>query len=263
MATLKTIRTWVSALLDQDLVSGDIPTSGVYWTRDQVNLWINEAYKNIYAQLVDIEAPWLEIEGTGTYTAGARFMSIQTMLSITYDPLKLTGVYDITGNTSSYGAIIPFTPYQQFSQRQNGLNNVGTSGVLYGQRCCSWAGHEPMQLFLNPRPQTNLSLRVRWVPALPSTKNAAVVTRNVEAMSNDNDIPCSIPVAFHEVLSTYAAIQAKLKEESDFRPLQMRYDLLLAQLLKSADERQQENSRTVFVTDGSDYEGTGGFWDYR
>lgn len=262
MATLKTIRTWVSTLLDQDLVSADIPTTGVYWTRDQVNLWINEAYKSIYAQLVDIEAPWLEIEGTGTYTASARFMSLQTMLTITYDPLKLTGVYNITGNSAGFGTMIPFVPYQQFSQRASGAS-VRASSFNVGTAVCSWSGHEPMQLFINPRPIAALTLRVRWVPALPSIKNVAVVTRNNEVMSDDADVPCSIPVAFHEVLSTYAAIQAKIKEESDFRPLQMRYDLLLAQLLKSADERQQENSRSVFVTDGSEYEDGSSNWNYR
>ena len=114
----------------------DIPTSGVHWTRDMVNDWIVEGYELIYEALVDIEAPMVEIEATGTYTASERLVSLQTMLSISYDPLKLMGVFDVTSDTTAFGMPLDFMAYNQFDAMRDPFDAGGTA--RYGNRAFTY-----------------------------------------------------------------------------------------------------------------------------
>jgi hypothetical protein len=270
MATAKELRQQVARDLDQPLVEGDVPRSGVFWTRHEVNQWLNEAYRHIYAKLAEIEAPWLVTEATGTYTSGSRFMAIRDadpddttggLLSIDHDPLKIAGIFDITGDSTEYGTRIRYMPYNQFEayrssvSRQGGTPPANVAGW-------TWWGHEPMNISLYPLPSGNIELRIRFVPGTPtvlvrSNFGEDDVFRGGRFLSDlaisDGAEPVSIPANFHDILPAYAVVKAKQKEESDYRDHQRRYEELLAQLLQSAEERQVESSRSVFVSDSSDY----------
>jgi hypothetical protein len=76
MATLLEMRRSVSRRLDQPLVGNDIPTSGVFWTQAEVNEWINNGRRQVYAEIAELEGPTLTAEATGTYTSGARSVAI-------------------------------------------------------------------------------------------------------------------------------------------------------------------------------------------
>jgi len=260
MATLKELREWVSRDLDQRLVDGDVPTDAdgtSFWSREDINYWLNEAYRLTYARLVEVEAPWLTIEETGTYTANSRKMSVQALLGINYDPLKITGVYDITGDTTGYGDPILSAPYQQFGRQQRPLSQSATS--------LSWSifGHSPMNVAIHPRPAAALTLRMQIIPATPSIMlNVGGEARRLQLpLFHDGARPAAVPDAFHEVLSAYAVVKAKEKEESDPSAHRARYQELTIQLLQSAEERQGDASRHVFVVDGGDYDfgGLGGW----
>jgi len=272
MATVVDLRRQVARDLDQPLVEGDIPESGVFWTRREVNQWLNEAYRHIYAKLAEIEAPWLVTEATGTYTSGSRFMAIRDadpddttggLLSIDHDPLKIAGIFDITGDSTEYGTRIRYMPYNQFEayrssvSRQGGTPPANVAGW-------TWWGHEPMNISLYPLPSGNVELRIRFIPGTPTVMRRRGVGREDEVSRGARyrelgisgslyDIPVSIPANFHDILPAYAVVKAKQKEESDYRDHQRRYEELLAQLLQSAEERQVESSRSVFVSDSSDY----------
>jgi len=272
MATVVDLRRQVARDLDQPLVEGDIPESGVFWTRREVNQWLNEAYRHIYAKLAEIEAPWLVTEATGTYTSGSRFMAIRDadpddttggLLSIDHDPLKIAGIFDITGDSTEYGTRIRYMPYNQFEayrssvSRQGGAPSANVAGW-------TWWGHEPMNISLYPLPSGNVELRIRFIPGTPTVMRRRGVGREDEVSRGARyrelgisgslyDIPVSIPANFHDILPAYAVVKAKQKEESDYRDHQRRYEELLAQLLQSAEERQVESSRSVFVSDSSDY----------
>ena len=271
MATVVELRRQVARDLDQPLVEDDIPESGVFWTRHEVNQWLNEAYRHIYAKLAEIEAPWLVTEATGTYTSGSRFMAIRDadpddttggLLSIDHDPLKIAGIFDITGDSTEYGTRIRYMPYNQFEayrssvSRQGGTPPANVAGW-------TWWGHEPMNISLYPLPSGNIELRIRFIPGTPTILNrkaggADDVFRGPRfgqlGFGRRNlDTPVSIPANFHDILPAYAVVKAKQKEESDYRDHQRRYEELLAQLLQSAEERQVESSRSVFVSDSSDY----------
>jgi len=272
MATVVDLRRQVARDLDQPLVEDDIPESGVFWTRHEVNQWLNEAYRHIYAKLAEIEAPWLVTEATGTYTSGSRFMAIRDadpddttggLLSIDHDPLKIAGIFDITGDSTEYGTRIRYMPYNQFEayrssvSRQGGAPSANVAGW-------TWWGHEPMNISLYPLPSGNVELRIRFIPGTPTVMRRRGVGREDEVSRGARyrelgisgslyDIPVSIPANFHDILPAYAVVKAKQKEESDYRDHQRRYEELLAQLLQSAEERQVESSRSVFVSDSSDY----------
>jgi len=272
MATVVELRRQVARDLDQPLVEDDIPESGVFWTRHEVNQWLNEAYRHIYAKLAEIEAPWLVTEATGTYTSGSRFMAIRDadpddttggLLSIDHDPLKIAGIFDITGDSTEYGTRIRYMPYNQFEayrssvSRQGGAPSANVAGW-------TWWGHEPMNISLYPLPSGNVELRIRFIPGTPTVMRRRGVGREDEVSRGARyrelgisgslyDIPVSIPANFHDILPAYAVVKAKQKEESDYRDHQRRYEELLAQLLQSAEERQVESSRSVFVSDSSDY----------
>ena len=233
MATAKELRQQVARDLDQPLVEGDIPESGVFWTRHEVNQWLNEAYRHIYAKLAEIEAPWLVTEATGTYTSGSRFMAIRDadpddttggLLSIDHDPLKIAGIFDITGYSTEYGTRIRYMPYNQFEAYRSSVSRIPGTPTILNRK----AGGAD-DVFRGPR-----------------FGQLGFGRRNL-------DTPVSIPANFHDILPAYAVVKAKQKEESDYRDHQRRYEELLAQLLQSAEERQVESSRSVFVSDSSDY----------
>ena len=83
MATLLTMRQLVSRRLDQALVTSDIPTEAAntsFWKREEINDWLNEAYRQMWSVVAEVEAKNLVTETDGTYTANARSMSLQTRL---------------------------------------------------------------------------------------------------------------------------------------------------------------------------------------
>ena len=272
MATVVELRQQVARDLDQPLVEGDIPESGVFWTRNEVNQWLNEAYRHIYAKLAEIEAPWLVTEETGTYTSGSRFIAIRDadpddttggLLSIDHDPLKIAGIFDITGDSTKYGTRIRYMPYNQFEAHRSSVSEQSRT-LAANVAGWTWWGHEPMNISLYPLPSGNIELRVRFIPGTPTVMRRRGAGREDEvsrgaryrelgASGNLHDIPVSIPANFHDILPAYAVVKAKQKEESDYRDHQRRYEELLAQLLQSAEERQVESSRSVFVSDSSDY----------
>ena len=119
-----------------------------------------------------------------------------------------------------------------------------------------------MNISLYPLPSGNVELRIRFIPGTPtvlvrSNFGEDDVFRGGRFLSDlaisDGAEPVSIPANFHDILPAYAVVKAKQKEESDYRDHQRRYEELLAQLLQSAEERQVESSRSVFVSDSSDY----------
>ena len=270
MATAKELRQQVARDLDQPLVEGDIPRSGVFWTRSEVNQWLNEAYRHIYAKLAEIEAPWLVTEATGTYTSGSRFIAIRDaapddptggLLSIAHDPLKIAGIFDITGDSTKYGTRIRYMPYNQFEAHRSSVSEQSRT-LAANVAGWTWWGHEPMNISLYPLPSGNVELRIRFIPGTPtvlvrSNFGEDDVFRGGRFLSDlaisDGAEPVSIPANFHDILPAYAVVKAKQKEESDYRDHQRRYEELLAQLLQSAEERQVESSRSVFVSDSSDY----------
>jgi hypothetical protein len=250
MADLLTMRRRVSRRLDQPLsaVNPDIPTSGVFWTRTEVDEWINEGRRQVYAEIAEIEGPTLAQEAPGTYTANARSVAVAGVgaeplaaggiFGLSQDPLKLLGLFDITGDATAVGGAITFIPYNEMQQAQS-------RKVWGGSRVASWWGSNPMNLSIWPIPSSALSLRLRYIPNQP----ADLVDGALGV-----DIPFEIPVVHHDLLVLYAVVQAKKKEEDpSWQDDWTTYRELLDRMKNTMEERQSANSRHVVVTDSADY----------
>ena len=236
MATLQEMRALVSQRLDQALVAGDVPASDVFWPRSQINDWINNGRRQVYATIAELEAPTLVAEATGTWAASTRSQSIQAVFTLTDDPLKLDSAWDITDDATGLGGKIDFMHYQQLEAMQGGLaaNAVNRSS----RRVVAWWGSNPMNLVLYPVPSQALTLRLRYVPAVPT------------ALAADGDTPSEIPTTHHDLLVLWAVVQAKKKEENaSWKDDYQTYIERLDGLKNSIEERYSGGSRMTFVTD--------------
>ena len=250
MATLLTMRQWVSRRLDQPLVGSDIPTDAnntSFWTKEDVNAWINEAASQIYGELAEIENFTLITEGSGTYTANSRSMSLRTLLSISDDPLKIEEVRDVTNvGSNDHGILVMSSHHRHFQGSVQGMGSALHRRSGTG-RTWAWYGSNPMNIELYPVPTSALILRIRYVPAVPTT------------LSANGDIPSWLPTAHHELLVQYAVVQAKMKEENpSWRDDDRRYAEMLQRFKDSVEQRAVQSSRSVHREDLTDYLGSGG-----
>ena len=249
MATLLEMRRSVSRRLDQPLVGNDIPASGVFWTQAEVNEWINNGRRQVYAEIAELEGPTLTAEATGTYTASARSVAINGVngtaggiFNLEVDPLKLMGVFDITSSATAIGTKIDLIPYNELVTVQSG---TPTSTSVSSGNVGAWWGSNPMNLSLAPIPQNAKTLRLRYIPGTPADLT------DVGAATNT---PYEIPSTHHDLLVLFAVVQAKKKEEdSSWQDDWTTYTELLNRLKANIEERNSANSRHVVVTDGSDY----------
>ena len=243
MADLVGLRALVSNRLDQALVAGAIPASGVFWTLSEVTAWINEGYNELYSEIAQTEVQTLITETSGTYTGGLRRMNLRTILgAITDDPLRIEEVRDVTGVAASgTGRVITHQNRRSF---QGGVTSTSQPYPLSYERHWDWAGANPMYLYLFPVPTNSLTLRISWVPAAPA------------ALLQTTDVPSMIPTLHHNLLVLYAVVKAKQKEEdSSWKDDEFAYQQGLERFRQSIEERNAQSSRPVFAANPSEYGG--------
>jgi len=244
MATLLQLRQAVSRYLNQTLVNDgaddDIPTSGVFWTQAFINDALNDGYALLYSQIAEVQTPGLVIDGTGTYTSSARSMSLQTLLTITDDPLKIEEVRNITGaSATANGTLLPYRIQQERRQGYYGME----PGLSRRYETTTWnlLGTSPMRISLFPTPSADVDLRVRFVPAAPTL---------LGAVNNKTDIPVAVPTVHHGVLIAYAVWQALLKEESSsWQDFAADFERRRQRLIESVEQRQAQEGRMPRITD--------------
>ena len=265
MATHLELRQRVARRLDQALVAtvkgattvDDIPLTGVFWTRQIITDFLNEAYTQLWGEIAEVEPKSLITEADGTYTGGVRAMSLATLLGNSDEPLKLLEVRDVTGNTAGEGQLIPFMEHQEFDVRRTFGESSSTSGQVL-RHGWTFRSFNPMRIELFPRPTTSLTLRVRYVPAEPlnPTSGTAPALRPDTAndATGDADRPLAVPSAHHDLLVIYAVVQAKQREESDWRPEWTLYQERLERFRQSIEERQGQAGRRTVQGDVSEYD---------
>ena len=243
MATFLQLRQRVSRKLDQPLVSSDIPETGVFWLRDDVNEWLNEGYRQLYSEIAELENLTLIKETDGTYTASSRSFRLQTLLWIPDDPLKIEEVRDVTNSgATSAGSLIPYMHHRQF---QAWRDDNSASSIT--NRAWCWHGYDPMLIELYPAPTSAVTLRVRYILSVPTE------------MSGDADKPSAIPTSQHDLLVDYAIIRAREKEEGSSLPAAWNAYMEKVERFKSAvNQRQKQESRQTHRVDLSEYAGSGG-----
>jgi len=236
MASLLQMRVAVASRLDQALVAADIPESGVFWTRQEVTDWLNEAYRQMWTVVAEAEAKNLVTETDGTYAASSRSVSLQTLLSISDDPLKIEEVRDATGaQGGADGSLIEHVNHRW--PHPGRPNRLG-----FGQTW-DYFGYSPMRIEVRPVPTTALTLRIRYIPSVPT------------ALSANDHTPVAIVTAHHGLLVEYAVTRAYQKEENPSWERQMATWMeKLGRFRESIEERQFQSSRHVQPTDSWDYQ---------
>ncbi len=257
MATLQVMRQRVSRKLDQPLVDGDIPESGVFWTQAEVNDWINEGRRQVWAEIAEVEGPTLELDATGTYTANSREVNVSGTSGAAggifniAEPVKLLSLHDISSDATGIGTLLPIVPYNELSTLMDGFGDPIRT-TPYTRRVASWRGSNPMRLVLFPRPSSAVTLRLGYVPNPTDLSDTAAPT--------DLRTPFELPEIHHDLLVMYAVVQAKKKEEdSSWQDDFVTYTEQLRRMIATMDERQSVNSRTVVVTDFNEYDGGTGY----
>ena len=240
----------------------DIPAQGAsdqrFITAEKVNAWLNEGMRLVYGRMAELGAETLIVEGSGTYTAESRNLSLQTILSITVDPYKIGNVADITNNTSGAGMPLQYEPYQLFRERRLNADSLVTRS---SDRYWSYGQNNPMVLYIWPRPSSDLTLRIAFIPDEPI---APAVTGSATELTNTTDVPSFIPGVHHDMLVDYACVQAKKSEEDpSWKDDDLTFREKLDSFIQGIEERQQQSSRMVNVTDSTEYaDGSTSAWYY-
>ena len=265
MPTHLQLRQRVSRRLDQPLVAvnkgagsvDDIPLTNVYWTRQMVSDWLNEGYNQMYSEIAEIEAPTLVDETDGTYTAGATSMSLWTLLSITDDPLNIAEVRDRTSaSANNIGTLIPFQPHQQFARWREQIS--GGLAQSNNSRFWTFRDYNPMRIEIYPIPAAGVSLRVRYIPAVPLNPSSGIepalrVSTDADP-TGDADTPLAIPTAHHSILIDYACAMARQREQDpSWREEMASFTEKLHRFRESVEERQIQGSRETFVSEPAEY----------
>ena len=254
MSTFLQLRQLVSRRINQALVSSDIPTIAddtSFWKREEIADWLDEAYQQLYTDIAENEVQTLVTETDGSYTASARSVSLQTLLGISDDPLVIEEVRNVTGDTTSLGSLITYKRHREFRRFASGLepNLWSRQGI---ERAWSWFGNSPMLIELYPVPTAAMTLRVRYVPSVPTALGDSTDA------GNDASVPVAIPTAHHSLLVEYAVIKAWQKEENkSWIAADKNYREKLERFKASINERQGQESRQTHVVDPTMYSGSG------
>lgn len=265
MATHLDLRQRTSRRLGQDLVStvkgattvDDIPRTLVFWTRQMVTDWLNEAYTKLWAIIAEHDPQSLITEADGAYTANARSVSLATLLNDSDDPLKILEVRDVTGATTGQGVLIRYMQHVEFDVSRTAGETSSTRSQV-SNRGWTYRSFNPMRIELFPTPTAALTLRLRYVPGEPinPTTNTAPALRpdTADNATGDTDRPLAIPATHHDLLVLYAVVQAEQRERSDWRPAAALYEARLAEFTESVQERQAQSGRRTIQTDASEYD---------
>ena len=251
MATLQQMRQRFSYKMDQPLTTDDIPLTGVFWPRAQVTEWINEARRELYSLVAQIENQTLLTETDGAFPANTRGSSIQTVLGISDDPLKIEEVRDVTNVTAnSPGRLIPHIHHRNALPTGLGYrqNTATSDSALW---TWDWYSANPMLIQIDPTPSSAMTLRIRYVPAVPTE------------LSDVGHIPSELPTSVHDTLVDFAVIKAREKEEGHSLPDSWKaYYAKLERFKEAVEQRQVQNSRGTHRIDLSEYTGTGARYRY-
>lgn len=236
----------------------DVPRTGVFWTRQEITDWLNECDVELWSEVAQTDGKSLLTDTDGAYAANSRSVSLQTLLGVSDDPLEILEVRDVTGVAGSDpGVPIPFMEHIEFGQWHTAREPVSATRLRPG-RGWTYGGYAPMRIELFPVPTSAVTLRVRYVPAVPvnpvSGTAPALRADTADDATGDADVPLAVPAALHGLYVLYAVVQAKQKEESDWRPEWTLYQEKLARFRESAEERQSQGSRRTLTKDGAEFD---------
>lgn len=189
----------------------------VYISQSRLDVWINMAYRHIYQKVVDLSEDYFL-----TSTTFSTSTSIDTY-SLPSDMMQLRRVEKYqSGNDSVLNL-------ELWPQDLNDLrdNTFPERYILQGNN-----------MRIIPTPSQGDVIKLDYIPTITT-------------LSASSDEPAT-PSDHHEIIAYYAALQIKVKEESDANGIRVIYGDLLDQLMQTLEARQTQRSRQIRYTE--DYE---------
>lgn len=179
-----------------------------YISDSHLNKFINIGYKHVYNRVVEASEDF-------SLTSTTFSTSVNTSVyALPSDMKQIRRIERAEGSTRINIEIIPAD-----------LNDIRDSS--YPTRYIIQGNN----IQLTPTPQGGETIRIYYVPT-------------VTELSSSTDTPI-IPSDHHEIVSYYAAMQIKVKEESDPMILKSVYNEMLDQLINSVETRQTQRSRQI------------------
>lgn len=192
-----------------------IQEDDVYISESRLDNWINMSYRHIYNKVINLSEDYFLTSTTFSTSNNVSNYTLPT------DMLQLRRVETTNGGTELNSEVWP-----------QDLNDVREN--VYPERYM----FEGDELRFIPKPTGSETIRLQYIPKLT-------------ALSASTDTPV-IPGDNHEVIAYFAAMQIKIKEESDASGIRVMYNELLDQLVNTMEARQTQRSRQIRYTE--DYE---------
>lgn len=200
-----------------------------YFTTDQVNRWLNNAFR---------EAQKLMLQAGQNYY----LIPVQTTLVVNQSDYILPSDFEklhrlelVVAGSSPNEDVVPICPIT-INQRDLVPNHTGQPQYYDIKR-------NRLELF--PSPDTPLVLRLYYSP-------------RVQEMILDTDVP-DLPEQYHEFLSILATIDGLLKDGRDQMPAIQKRDFYIAMMKQDAQDRTQDAPRSVNIT-GDSSAGVMAYW---
>lgn len=200
--TLATLRTRARERADMP-VAGFVPD-----TATGIDAWINEGVQRLHEKLVEAYASDYMERGSNFITIG------QDIITLPSDFYKLLGV-DLN---SSDGTVVTLQPFVR------GMRNVYRNSTNDG------LGYETRYKLAGPN-------SLRLLPVLPSGTTGTLWYNPVATVLVLTTDIVDFPNGWERYVVLYAAIQMKMKQESDTRDLRFELEKMEAELKDLADRR--------------------------
>lgn len=200
-----------------------------YFTQDNVNVWLNNGYREVQKRLIKAGSNYYTIIKTTPTVANQRRYNLP-------EDLKKINRLEVITNTTP----MPNENFVQISPITVNQVDLVVSGV--GQPQYYFIDKNTLMLW--PTPQSVQTLRLMY-------------SYNVTDMVNDLDIP-DVPDPYHELISLLACEDGFLKDGRMNDLLSKKITEFDAMLYADSTDRQQDVVRTV-VSTGEDFNG-GVYW---
>lgn len=208
------IRTLASVWLD-DVNNG-------YYTTAQLNVWINNAQREVQKLLLNSAEDFYTVCATTTTVIDqARYQLPDDLMKI----MRLAYILSGSGDTATYAVLYPMT------RNQRELASFGPEG-------------DPTNYYINkdtitlvPTPTRAITLHMDYA-------------RRVTDMSSDSDEP-DCPEEYHEYLAILAARDGFLRDSRDMAPIQSKLNYFETMLKQTSENRNEDMPRMIVsTTDG-------------
>lgn len=197
--------------------------NGTYFLPAQVNVWLNNAQREVQKQLIQSGDNWYTIR------ASTSTVQNQDTYAVPMDFLKINKLEVLLSgqNPNQFRTMVVPVTLVQLDQVSM---TAGTPGAYCLRKNC---------IVMRPIPDNIYTLYLDY-------------TYRVADMTANSSIP-DVPAQYHEYLAVLATLDGLTKDGRDPTPMLTKKDYYLSLMKQDSNDRNVDAPRTVVVTDGCDF----------